>query len=276
MVAFRKMHGLGNDFIVIENRDGKLCLSETQIKLMSDRHLGIGCDQFITLEAPQSNEADVFMRIHNPDASESGACGNATRCVASLLLKETGKSKIVIETLRGLLHCEDQGDGLYSVNMGEAILEWAGIPLSHEMDVTKVEMNIENLSPAVAVGMGNPHCVFFVDDAEDIDLPKLGALAEHHSNFPERTNVEFISKNDDGSLRMRVWERSAGITMACGSGACAAAVAAFISGKVDERKMDIRLDGGTLTLEYLENGQVIMTGPVATSFNGEFPLEGVA
>lgn len=276
MVAFRKMHGLGNDFIVIENRDGKLCLSEAQIKLMSDRHLGIGCDQFITLEAPQSNDADVFMRINNPDASESGACGNATRCIASLLLKETGKSKIVIETLRGLLHCEDQGGGLYSVNMGEAILDWADIPLSHEMDVTKVEMDIENLTPAVAVGMGNPHCVFFVKDAEEIDLPKLGALAEHHSNFPERTNVEFISKNDDGSLRMRVWERSAGITMACGSGACAAAVAAFISGKVDQRKMDIHLDGGTLTLEYLENGQVIMTGPVATSFSGEFPLEGVA
>ena len=173
MVAFRKMHGLGNDFIVIENRDGKLCLSESQIKLMSDRHLGIGCDQFITLEAPQSSEADVFMRIHNPDASESGACGNATRCIASVLLKETGKDKIVIETLRGLLHCEDKGQGQYSVNMGEAILDWADIPLSHEMDVSQVDMNIEGLSTAVAVGMGNPHCVFFVEDAENIDLPTV-------------------------------------------------------------------------------------------------------
>ncbi len=274
MVAFRKMHGLGNDFVVIDNRDHKYALNESQIRLMADRHLGIGCDQFIILEKAPTNEADLFMRIHNPDASEAGACGNATRCVASLLIQETGKQQVVIETLRGLLHCANEGNGLYSVDMGEAILDWQDIPLSSHMDIKSIEMNIEGLGSAVAVGMGNPHCVFFVEDANAIDLENLGPIAEHHPSFPERTNVEFISRNADGSLRMRVWERSAGITMACGSGACAAAVAAVLTNYVDTRKMDIQLDGGILSMNYLENGHVIMTGPVATSFTGNFPMEG--
>ncbi|WP_420548852.1 diaminopimelate epimerase [Curvivirga sp.] len=276
MVAFRKMHGLGNDFIVVDNRDGKLKLSDEQIKLMSHRRLGIGCDQFIILEPAQNSDADVFMRIHNPDASESGACGNATRCVASLIIAETGQSEIIIETLRGLLPSKEVGDGLYSVNMGGALLDWQNIPLSRDIDTTKLPIEVDGAATPFAVGMGNPHCVFFVDDADKINLEKVGPEAEHHPLFPERTNVEFVSKKSDGSLRMRVWERSAGITMACGSGACAVGVAAFESGFTDNRKMDIELDGGVLTIEYLENGDVIMTGPVATSFISDFDLDEAA
>ncbi|MDX1736690.1 MAG: diaminopimelate epimerase [Alphaproteobacteria bacterium] len=271
MVAFNKMHGLGNDFIVVENRNNENHLSKDEIKLMSHRRFGIGCDQFIMLEKPTAETADVFMRIYNPDASESGACGNATRCVASMVSDQTGKADITIQTQRGLLACQKNADGSYSVDMGVAMLDARSIPTTDDADVKNIPTG-QDLPAGFAVGMGNPHLVIFVEDADEIELDKLGPTLEHSPFFPERTNVEFVSKNSDGSLRMRVWERSAGITMACGSGACAVGVAAFKKGIINSREVDIHLDGGKLTIEYREDGHVIMTGPVAHAFDGHFDL----
>ncbi|WP_311195742.1 diaminopimelate epimerase [Aestuariispira ectoiniformans] len=270
-IPFRKMHGLGNDFVVVDGRDKDWLLSRDQVRLMSDRRFGIGCDQFIIME-PVDGDADVFMRIYNPDGSESGACGNATRCVASLLMDETAKDQVVIRTRRGDLHARNAGEGNYTVDMGAAQLDWHDVPLSEDMNTECLPIDIEQIGGPVAVGMGNPHCVFFVDDAEALPLEKIGPQIEHHRLFPERTNVELVTVRPDGTMRLRVWERGAGRTLACGSGACATIVAAVRRGLIDGRKARIEMDGGWLTLEWLENGHVLMTGPVATAFTGEWLL----
>lgn len=270
-IPFRKMHGLGNDFVVVDGRDKDWLLSRDQVRLMSDRRFGIGCDQFIIME-PVDGDADIFMRIYNPDGSESGACGNATRCVASLLIEETAKDRVVIRTRRGDLTVTVAGEGDYTVDMGAAQLDWHDVPLSEDMNTECLPIEIEQIGGPVAVGMGNPHCIFFVGDAEALPLEKIGSQVEHHSLFPERTNVELATVRPDGTIRVRVWERGAGRTLACGSGACATIVAAVRRGLVDGRKARIEMDGGWLTLEWLENGHVLMTGPVATAFVGEWLL----
>lgn len=271
MIPFRKMHGLGNDFVIIDNRHGQWSLTEDQVRLVSDRRFGVGCDQLIIMETSQDAEADFFMRIYNPDGSESGACGNATRCVASLVMRERGASKVVIETLRGNLIGTDAGNGLVTIDMGEAQLNWDEVPLAEEMDTLSLPIQLGSLENPVAVGMGNPHCIFFVEDADDLPLEKLGPQVEHHALFPERTNVELATIRPNGSIRLRVWERGAGRTLACGSGACATMVAAVRRG-LSPRKADIELDGGILNMEWLDNGHVLMTGPVATAFIGELDL----
>ena len=267
---FIKMHGLGNDFVVLDARDGKLNLSLTQARSIADRRFGVGCDQLIVLEA--SDKADVFMRIRNPDGGEAEACGNATRCVASQLMAETGSDKVVIETVAGLLEATDAGNGLYSVDMGPANLDWDQIPLAREMDTLHVEVRAAPASgqvygDPVAVNMGNPHAVFFVDDVDAVDLKNVGPILEHDPVFPERANISFVHVTPEGALRMRVWERTAGITLACGSGACAVLVAAARRG-LTGRSADVILDGGTLNIAWREDGHVMMTGPVATSFAG--------
>jgi diaminopimelate epimerase len=274
-LEFLKMHGLGNDFVILEGRPNKgtngkdaLSLTHDQRCHIADRHFGIGCDQLIILETPQHKDADIFMRIFNPDGSQSGACGNATRCVASLMINETGKPQVLIETLRGLLPAQRLENGLITVDMGEALLNWQDIPLSHEMDSLRLPIGESGLDDPSAVGMGNPHCVFFTSDADTIDLADFGPRNEHHPLYPERTNVEVASIKSDGSIRLRVWERGAGITFACGSGACATMVAAHRRG-LTPRKADIEMDGGILNMEWRESdGHVLMTGPVANSFNG--------
>ena len=271
MVSFRKMHGLGNDFVVIDGRDNPPVLSCEKIQLVADRHFGVGCDQFIIMEPATNSIADVFMRIYNPDGSEAEACGNATRCIASLLMAETGQDDCIIQTLRGNLPARAAANNNVTIDMGEAQLNWQDVPLSHEMDTQNLDINEGPLRGPIAVGMGNPHCIFVVDDADAIDLPALGPLVENHAFFPNRTNVEVVSLKADGSLRLRVWERGAGITLACGSGACATMVAAHLRGLVG-RAADIELNGGTLHMEWLENGHVLMTGAVATSFIGELDL----
>ncbi len=265
-ITFIKMHGLGNDFVILDSRKSGFQPTPEQIKRIADRNRGVGCDQVIVLKnSPKS--ADLYMGIYNADGSEAAACGNATRCVAELEMNARGVNTLNIESPYDVLKARRSG-ALITVDMGAALLEWNAIPLSKHMDTLNVDMGIAALPPAVAVNMGNPHAVFFVKDVEKTDITTLGRQVETHSLFPARTNVEFIEVKDRTHMRMRVWERGAGITLACGSGACAAMVAAVRRG-LTERKADIQLDGGVLNMEWLENGHVLMTGPVATSFTGE-------
>lgn len=273
MIPFLKMHGLGNDFVVLDAREKDIPLTLEQRCRIADRRRGIGCDQLIVLEPATRDGADVFMRIYNPDGSEAEACGNATRCVADLIMQEAGTDNITVETVAGLLpavrESSDMGGGLITVDMGPARLDWDEIPLAREMDTAHLDLSVGGYSDPAAVSMGNPHCIFFVPDAEAVPLSEVGPAVENHELFPRRTNVEFASLRQDGSLRLRVWERGAGITQACGSGACATAVAAVRRG-IAGRNVAIELDGGILILEWREeDGHVLMTGPVALSFTGE-------
>ena len=266
-LSFIKMHGLGNDFVILDGRDGSLNLSRDHVRAIAARRTGVGCDQLIVLEAPRDPSADVFMRIYNPDGSEAGACGNATRCVASLVMREVGESHAIVETVSGLLDCENIGGGLYSVDMGPVRLDWRDLPLAKAQDTDHIDVSAGPLTDPVGVNVGNPHAVFVVDDAEAVDLTTYGPLVETHPLFPERTNVEAVQILDRSRIRMRVWERGAGITQACGSGACAALVATARR-ELTGRKADVILDGGTLTIEWLADNNILMTGPVATSFTG--------
>lgn len=273
MIPFVKMHGLGNDFVIVDDRDGALshagALGRDTRAAMADRRRGIGCDQLLVLGAPTNGAADVFMRVYNPDGGEVEACGNGTRCVAALVMGEGGKDALGVETVAGILASTRNADGTVSVDMGEPRLEWDQIPLAREMDTLSVDMTYIPYSDPVAVNMGNPHVVFFVDDVEAVPLEECGPVLENDPLLPQRANIEFVEKNADGSLRMRVWERSAGITQACGSGACAVVVAAARRGLID-RKARIHLDGGALDLEWRGDNHVIMTGPTAFSFRGEW------
>ena len=262
-----KMHGLGNDFVVIDAREEPFALSPDQARRIADRRFGVGCDQLIVLEPPANGAADVFMRIRNPDGGQAEACGNATRCIGAVLMDQAGRDRLTIETLAGLLQAERAGGGLVTVDMGPAYLDWEQIPLREPCDTLSIELSAGPLQAPVAVGMGNPHAVFFVDDAEAIDLRTLGPRLETDSWFPEGANISVVQVTGPDRLRQRVWERGAGITLACGSGACAAGVAAARRG-LTGRRSEITLDGGPLTIEWRADGHVLMTGPVATSFSG--------
>jgi diaminopimelate epimerase len=264
---FLKMHGLGNDFVVLDARARPVDLPVGTIQAIADRRTGVGFDQLIVVEPPKNRLADAFMTIRNADGSEVSACGNATRCVAWMLMQDNGQDHAVIETRAGLLDAQAAEGGLVSVDMGPARLDWRDIPLAEPVDTNHLPLAIDGLADAVAVGMGNPHAVFFVPDAEAVDLPKLGPILEHHSLFPERSNIEVAHRIGPDRLRMRVWERGVGITRACGTGACATLVAAARRG-LTGRRADVVLDGGSLTIEWLKDDHVLMTGPVALSFAG--------
>ncbi len=270
-LAFIKMHGLGNDFIVLDARDGGVDLGAEGARVLSDRRRGIGCDQILIMEAAANEQADIFMRILNADGTEAEACGNGTRCVAQLVMAETGRDAVSIETRAGVLKANAAAGSLVSVDMGRAKLDWQEIPLAREMDTLNLEISAGPLSVPVGVNMGNPHAVFFVDDAEIIPLEDIGPIIENDPLFPEKTNVEAAQVLDDGSIRLRVWERGVGITQACGSGACATLVAASRRGLVG-RRATIHLDGGDLDITWADDDHVIMTGPVATSFSGVVDL----
>ena len=267
MIPFTKMHGLGNDFVVLDLRVGLPFPDADAARNIADRRRGIGCDQLILIEPADMAGADARLRFLNADGSESGACGNGTRCVASQLLKETGADRLVLQTLAGRLEAVPAAGGQYTVDMGAPNLDWQAIPLAEQSDTLHLPIALGPLEDAVAVNMGNPHCVFFVDDAEDIELATFGPQIEHHPLFPERTNVEVATVVDRGRIRLRVWERGAGITLACGSGACATAVAAARRGLTD-RKVELIMDGGSLAAEWRTDDHVLLTGPVATSFTG--------
>ncbi len=268
LTPFRKMHGAGNDFVVFDERVGSLGLTPARAAAVADRRTGVGCDQFIVMEPPQDAGADVFMRIRNPDGGEAGACGNATRCVASLVMAETGKRAIVVQTISGLLPAVMRDDGLVRVDMGPARLGWADVPLAGAMDTLHLPLPGD---PA-AVSMGNPHATFFVDDIATVPIDTLGPRFEHDALFPQRANIGFAQVLAPDRIRLKVWERSAGLTLACGSGACATMVNAARRG-LTGRRATIIADGGVLEMEWRADGNVLMTGPVATAFLGSIDLE---
>ena len=267
---FIKMHGLGNDFVIVDGRAGP-APTAAQIRAMADRRRGIGCDQFLTLRAPTAAGAAVRMDIHNPDGSVAEACGNGTRCVAALLMEQSGDQALTIETVAGQLDCRRAGDGQIAVDMGPVQLAAADIPLAEAVDSAHVTLADVPYSDACCVGVGNPHAVFFVADAEAVDLAGVGPRLETHPMFPARANIEFVHLIGRDHLRMRVWERAAGITQACGSGACASAVAAARRG-LTGRVVTVDLDGGRLQITWRDDDHVIMAGPTALSFTGAIDL----
>lgn len=266
-LPFAKMHGLGNDFVVFDARRRTLSLDRARVRAVADRRTGVGCDQVILVEPPKDGLADLFMRIFNADGSEVSACGNATRCVAAMVMEETGTTHVVVQTRAGLLDAEAAGSGLISVDMGRASLDWRDIPLAEARDTRHLGIGSGPLEDPVGVGVGNPHAVFFVDDVAGIALERHGPAIERHALFPEYTNVEAAQVVSANEIRVRVWERGVGITPACGTGACATLVAAAVRG-LTAREADVVLDGGRLRIEWLKDDHVIMTGPAAVSFTG--------
>lgn len=258
-LPFMKMHGLGNDFVVLDARAEPWPVTPALARAIADRHLGVGFDQLAVIE---TGAGDAHLTFYNADGSASAACGNATRCIARYLMDDTGRDTLRLTTARGDLQARDAGGGLTSVNMGKPDLDWADIPLSEQMDT--LELPIEGTP--TATGMGNPHCTFFVPDAEAIPLTEFGSRYEHHPLFPERTNVQIAQVLSPDHIRMRVWERGVGITLASGSSSCATVVAAARRG-LTGRAVRVDLDGGTLQIDWRDDG-VWMTGPTMHVFSG--------
>ncbi len=264
------MHGLGNDFVIIDCRSTPCLLEPTEIAFLADRKKGIGFDQLILLH--QSSLADVRIEIYNADGSCVGACGNATRCVASLLLKETDTPRVSIEADGRTLYAQAADNGI-AVNMGAPVLDWQDIPMSSPVDTLHVPVAVAELSSAVALSMGNPHLVLFGDSFTHGDIASIGSRLEVSPLFPERTNVEFVSVINRHTLHMRVWERGVGITLACGTGACASVVAAVRRGLV-ERETKVILDGGELDINWVaSSNDVWMTGAAVLSYHGTVNLD---
>jgi diaminopimelate epimerase len=271
-IPFVKMHGCGNDFVILDERARGPGVTPAQAAALADRHTGIGCDQLIVIEPAET--ADAFMRIYNPDGSESGACGNATRCVADLLMRESGHSAATIRTLRGDLAANRLADGWVQVDMGPVGLDWTDIPLSRPMDTLYLELTgrLELAGEPAAASMGNPHATFFVPDLGAVPIATLGPRLEHDLIFPQRANIGFAQVIDPATIRLKVWERGAGLTLACGSGACATLVNAHRRG-LTHRRAKVIVDGGALDIEWRDDGHVLMAGPVATAFHGQVAPE---
>jgi diaminopimelate epimerase len=269
---FIKMHGCGNDFVVFDERTAPLGLTQARAAAIANRRTGVGCDQFIAIEPPPAgSNADAFMRIRNPDGSEAGACGNATRCVAYLLAAETGRRQLVIQTISGYLPAELLADGRVAVDMGEVRLDWRDIPLAAAADTLHLPLSEGPVADPAAASMGNPHATFFVVDLAATPVETIGPKLEHAAIFPERANIGFVQVLAPDRIRLRVWERGAGLTLACGSGACAALVNAARRG-LTARRAAVLVDGGELEIEWRADNHVLMTGPVATAFRGTLDL----
>jgi len=272
------MHGLGNDFVVLDARREPLAADAAAARALADRHTGIGCDQLIVIEPASAPGADAAIRFFNPDGSEAGACGNGTRCIAWLLGQEGGANHVQLETRAGLLDAALLEDGRVAVDMGAPRTDWRDIPLSRETGTLRADVAAGPLAGPVCTNIGNPHATFFVIDADAVDLAAVGPVLEHDKLFPERANIGVATVCPAGphgdKIRLRVWERGAGITRACGSGACAALVAAHRRG-LTGRRATVALDGGDLDILWREEegdmpGHVIMTGPASLSFEGWF------
>ena len=274
MTQFVKMHGLGNDFVILDARgNADLRVGPPAARAIADRRHGIGCDQILILR--YAAEADFFIEVLNSDGSKAQACGNGTRCVAAMIMRDSKLETLQIATHGGMLRAWHDEDGLVSVDMGPVKMGWQEVPLAREMDTSNVELAA---APALAVchSMGNPHAVVFVDDVDAVDLEQIGPAIERDDLFPERVNLSIVHRQEDGLFRMRVWERGAGITLACGSGACAVGVAIARRG-LGGRVNRIVMDGGLITIDWQDDGsvggRVIMTGPVAYAYHGV--MEGV-
>ncbi|MFP3920859.1 MAG: diaminopimelate epimerase [Dichotomicrobium sp.] len=279
-LQYWKMNGLGNDFVIADTRTQPFRVRGDLARVLADRQTGIGCDQVVALEP--SERADLFMRIFNADGTEVGACGNATRCVAVLLAKETGGRESTIETASGILRAKALGIDTASVDMGAPKFGWLDIPLAHPVDDTTAvfigpagagaaEDDLPALGLASVVNVGNPHCIFWVDDPAAFDLGRIGPALEHHPLFPERANVSLARVDAPDGITLRVWERGAGLTKACGTAACAAAVAAARIGRAD-RRVTVNLPGGALDIDWRGDDRIVMTGPVAWEHRGEIDV----
>src|SRR6478752_866427 len=274
-MPFRKMNGLGNDFVVLDLRMRALDLGPSNIRAIADRKNGIGCDQVIALQP--SADADAFMRIWNADGGEVGACGNAARCVAALLVAERGSPHVSIETESGMLAATVAKDGRVTIDMGIPRFAWNEIPLSQPFDDTRAvelpQFSGLGLGAASMVNVGNPHCIFFVQNIEAHDLARFGPALEHDPLFPERANISLAQVTGPSSLRLRTWERGAGLTRACGTAACAAAVVAVRRG-LTGRVVTVALPGGDLVIDWREDDDhILMTGPFALDYEGTLPPE---
>lgn len=259
-VGFMKMHGAGNDFVIIDSRGRAAVVTAAMARALGDRNRGVGFDQLA--EIRDSDVADFALDFWNSDGSRAGACGNATRCVCDFIMQELGRDAVSLVTERGQLQAVRLADGRVSVNMGHPQRDWAEVPLARAVDT----LHLPLAGDPAAVGMGNPHCIFFVPDAEAVDVAALGPALEHDPLYPQRTNVEFASLVGPDHLRMRVWERGAGVTLACGSGTCATVVAAHLRG-LTGRSVTVDVDGGVLQVDWRDDG-VWLTGPVAHVFDG--------
>ena len=257
-LTFLKMHGAGNDFVIIDSQGVDSVVTAPLARALGDRHRGVGFDQLAEIRSSQA--ADIQIDFWNADGSRAGACGNATRCIAQHIMAQNGASAMTILTQRGVLEARRNRQGSVNVNMGQPQLDWQTIPLARSVDPDHLPIDGD---PA-AVGMGNPHCVFFVDDIGTVEVASQGAAHEHHPLFPQAANVEIVEVRSKSDIRMRVWERGTGITLACGSGACAGVVAANRRG-LTQRNVRVELDGGTLDIDWRDDG-VWMAGPTAHIF----------
>ena len=269
-MRYFKMNGCGNDFVIIDARSrGSLPLSQAQARAIADRESGLGCDQVIAVE--RSIRGDAYMRIWNADGGETDACGNATRCVAWLLMEEGGAVSRRIETPVGMLYAERAGEKIITVDMGSPLLRWEEIPLARAMDTTRLDFSAAGYDAPGAVNMGNPHVVFFVNDVRAVPIETLGPQIEHDPTFPKGVNVGFAEIRSPEQIRLRVWERGTGLTKACGTGACAAVVAAHRQNRTG-RKVEVLVDGGSLEIEWRAgDDRVLMTGPIELEATGELP-----
>lgn len=266
-IPFIKMHGLGNDFVVLDARERALTIDAKAARAIADRHRGIGCDQILIIEKPKDPRATAFMRIRNADGGEAEACGNGARCVADLLMREAGRKDVSIETVAGILAATHAGERRVTIDMGEPRFGWRDIPLARDCDTLHVPLALGVLADPVCTSMGNPHATFFVTNVEAVDIATLGPKLEHDPLFPARANIGVAQILSRAQLRLRVWERGDGLTLACGSGACAALVAAHRRG-LTERHAEVVADGGKLEIDWRADNHVMMTGPVAVSFEG--------
>ena len=273
-IPFRKMNGLGNDFIIVDGRSELRSFTPEQVHAWSNRQSGIGCDQFIVME--NSDVADIRMRIYNAEGHEVESCGNASRCVADIVFKETGADGATIDTKGGLLVCRTADVGLVTVDMGVPKFDWQDIPLAEAFHDTRgIELQIGPIDAPIlhtpsVVNVGNPHAIFWVDDLEVTDLSRTGPLLENHPIFPQRANISLAHVISPSHVEVKVWERGVGLTLACGTAACAVAVAAARSGRTG-RDVTITLPGGDLLIEWDERDHMLMTGPVTYDFEGELP-----
>ena len=268
-IEFIKMHGLGNDFVVVDNRIKSVKISKDIISLLSDRRSGAGCDQVITINPQTSPNEDVSIEIFNPNGDRAEACGNGTRCVAKLLFDETKKSEVNIKSDAGILNAIKRGNNI-SVNLGKLTTYWKKIPLSKNVDTLNIPIHIENFDNGVAVNIGNPHIVFIGKKIEDVNLESVGPSIENHKLFPKKTNVEFVEVINKRKIKMKVWERGAGKTLACGSGACASVYAGILKNLL-EHYVEVQLERGSLYIA-IQNDEATMTGPAEISFRGSIEL----
>jgi len=271
---FVKMHGLRNDFVIVDGRETPYTPSVAEIVRICDRREGVGGDELLVIEPPRSGKVYAFVRIINPDGSEAEACGNASRCVGWLLMEECGRDEIRIETLGGVLSCRRAGEKQVAVEMGRLRTGWQEIPLSREMDTLHLGIGAGPLQDPVGMNIGNPHAVFFVDDLSAVDLTRYGPQLQKDPLFPEGANIGAAQLLDPKTLRLSVWERPGTLTTACGTGACVAVAAAHRRGLTTEKCMTVVMPAGSVEIELKEDGTVVMTGPVETCYAGYLPVTG--